>query len=81
MDVPTRQSYMMAIVKPEERTAVGAITNIPRSISQAASPYLSTYSISLSIFYAPFLISGTLKIIYDVLIFFTFRKVKPPEEK
>ncbi|MGC8672236.1 MAG: MFS transporter [Thermoplasmata archaeon] len=81
MDVPTRQSYMMAIVKPEERTAVGAITNIPRSISQAASPYLSAYSISLSIFYAPFLISGTLKIIYDVLIFFTFRKVKPPEEK
>ncbi|MDP8012349.1 MAG: MFS transporter [Thermoplasmata archaeon] len=81
MDVPTRQSYMMAIVKPEERTAVGAITNIPRSISQAASPYLSTYSISISLFYAPFLISGTLKIIYDILIFITFRKVKPPEEK
>lgn len=81
MDVPTRQSYMMAIVRPKERTAVGAITNIPRSISQAASPYLSSYAIGLSLFYAPFLISGTLKIFYDVLIFFTFRKIKPPEEK
>jgi len=81
MDVPTRQSYTMAIVKPEERTALSATTNIPRSLSQAASPYLSSYAISLSLFFAPFLFSGSIKIIYDILIYFSFRKIKPLEEK
>ncbi len=80
MDVPTRQSYTMAIVKPEERTATSAITNIPRSISQAGSPYLSSYAISIASYSMPFILSGSIKIIYDILIFLTFRKVKPPEE-
>jgi len=81
MDVPTRQSYTMAIVKPEERTATSAITNIPRSISQAGSPYLSSYAISIGSYSIPFILSGSIKIIYDILIFLTFRKIKPPEEK
>lgn len=80
MDVPTRQSYVMAIVKPEERTAVAAITNVPRSLAQAASPYLATYAISLSIYYLPFILSGLVKIAYDISILFSFRNVKPPEE-
>ncbi len=81
MDVPTRQSYTMAIVKPEERTATASITNIPRSISQAGSPYLSSYAISIGSYSIPFILSGSIKIIYDILIFLTFRKIKPPEEK
>ncbi len=80
MDVPTRQSYTMAIVKPEERTATSAITNIPRSISQAGSPYLSSYAISIGSYSIPFILSGSIKIIYDILIFLMFRKIKPPEE-
>ncbi len=80
MDVPTRQSYMMAIVKPEERVALSSATNVPRSIAQAGSPYLSTFSLSVGFLSFPFLISGSLKILYDILIFITFRNIKPPEE-
>ena len=80
MDVPTRQSYMMAIVKPEERVALSSATNIPRGIAQAGSPYISVLSLSLGFLFLPFLLSGSLKIIYDFLIFFTFRHIKPPEE-
>jgi sugar phosphate permease len=80
MDVPTRQSYMMAIVKPEERVALSSATNIPRALAQAGSPYLSTYSLALGILSLPFILSGSLKIIYDILIFITFRNIKPPEE-
>ncbi|MCI4434000.1 MAG: MFS transporter [Thermoplasmata archaeon] len=80
MDVPTRQSYMMAIVRPEERVSLSSATNIPRAIAQASSPYLSTYSLAVGILSLPFLLSGSLKIIYDILIFITFRNIKPPEE-
>ncbi len=81
MDVPTRQSYMMAIVKPEERTAVAGLTNIPRSIAQASSPALSSFMIQIVQYSIPFVAGGSIKILYDILIFFTFRKIKPPEEK
>lgn len=81
MDVPTRQSYMMAIVKPEERVALSSATNIPRALAQAGSPYLSTYSLAIGLISIPFILSGSLKIIYDILIFITFRNIKPPEEK
>ncbi len=80
MDVPTRQSYMMAIVKPEERTATGSLINTPRTIAQALSPTLSGYFIQAMAYADPFVIGGSLKILYDTLIFFTFRKIKPPEE-
>jgi MFS family permease len=81
MDVPTRQSYIMAIVKPEDRTSTSSITNVSRGLSQGMSPYLSTYAISISAFYAPFLFSGIIKIVYDVLIYLKFKDIKPPEEK
>jgi predicted MFS family arabinose efflux permease len=80
MDVPTRQSYTMAIVKPHERTAAGSLTNTPRTIAQAISPSIASYMLQLSAVQLPFVIGGSLKIVYDVLVYFRFRKVKPPEE-
>ncbi len=81
MDVPARQSYMMAIVKPRERTATAGITNIPRSAAQGISPVISSYMIGTLQYSLPFFLSGSLKIVYDISIFFSFRKLKPPEER
>lgn len=82
MDVPTRQSYIVSVVKDEERTAATGITNISRNISQALSPSLAGYIIqSLSLFFAPFLIGGVLKVIYDVALYFSFRNIKPQQEE
>jgi predicted MFS family arabinose efflux permease len=81
MDVPTRQSYMMAIIKPEDRTATGAITNISRTAAQGISPPIATSMMAASLYTLPFVFGGGFKIAYDILIYFTFRKVKPPEEK
>ena len=78
MDVPTRQSYVMAIVKPEDRTAAGALTNIPRTCAQGISPVMASNMIIGAL---PFVLGGGMKIAYDIAIFFTFRKVKPPEEE
>ena len=82
MDVPTRQSYIVSIVRDEERTAATGITNIARNISQTISPSLSGYIIqSLSLFFAPFLIGGVLKVIYDIALYFSFRNIKPQQEE
>jgi MFS family permease len=81
MDVPTRQSYIVAVVREEERTSAAGITNISRNITQAMSPSLVgilIQSISLS---APFVIGGALKVAYDIALFLNFRNVKPPEEE
>jgi MFS family permease len=81
MDVPTRQSYIVSVVKDEERTAATGITNISRNISQTLSPSLAGYIIqSLSLFFAPFLIGGILKVIYDIALYFSFRNIKPQQE-
>jgi MFS family permease len=80
MDVPTRQSYMNAIVKPEDRAATAALTNTGRSLAQTASPPLTTACISAGLFTLPFVAAGGLKIAYDVAIYLVFRKIKPPEE-
>jgi MFS family permease len=81
MDVPTRQSYIVSVVKDEERTAATGITNISRNISQTVSPSLAGYIIqSLSLFFAPFLIGGILKVIYDIALYFSFRNIKPQQE-
>ena len=80
MDVPTRQSYIVAVVNENERTAAAGITNTSRNIAQAVSPSITgviIYSLWLS---APFVIGGALKIIYDIGVYFSFRKIKPPEE-
>ncbi len=82
MDVPTRQSYIVSIVRDEERTAATGITNIARNISQTISPSLAGYIIqSLSLFFAPFLIGGVLKVIYDIALYFSFRNIKPQQEE
>jgi MFS family permease len=81
MDVPTRQSYIVAVVKEDERTIAAGVTNISRNVTQAISPSLTgvlIQSISLS---APFVIGGALKVAYDVALFLNFRNIKPPEEK
>jgi MFS family permease len=81
MDVPTRSSYVMAIVPPEERAAAASITTVPRSLASAAGPLLAGYLLSISSFGWPLIIAGGLKIIYDVLLLHMFRTVRPPEEE
>jgi predicted MFS family arabinose efflux permease len=81
MDVPTRQSYIVAVVREDERTIAAGVTNVSRNVTQAISPSLTgvlIQSISLS---APFIIGGALKVAYDIALFLNFRNVKPPEEK
>jgi MFS family permease len=82
MDVPTRQSYLVAVVKENERTAAAGITNISRNITQSISPSIAGYILqSLSILSAPFVLGGALKIVYDVALYFNFKRIKPPEER
>jgi MFS family permease len=81
MDVPTRQSYTMAVVAPDERSAASGVTSIARSLGASLSPALTGWLISIPVlFSAPFFLSGGLKIIYDLLLYREFRAVKPPEE-
>jgi MFS family permease len=80
MDVPTRSSYVMAVVSPGERAAAASITSVPRSLASAVSPLFAGYLLGLSSFGWPLVIAGGLKIVYDLLLLATFRKVRPPEE-
>ena len=80
MDVPTRSSYVMAIVPPAERPAAASITSVPRSLAAALSPSLAGYLLGVSSFGWPLLVAGALKIVYDVLLLVRFRDVLPPEE-
>ncbi len=82
MDVPTRQSYTMAVVDPDERSAASGVTTIARSVGSAISPALTGLLLaSPALLSVPFLASGGLKIVYDLLLYREFRSVKPPEEK
>ncbi len=81
MDVPTRGSYVMAVVPPAERPAAASVTSVPRSLASAASPLLSGYLLSLSTFGWPLLIGGILKCVYDVLLLASFAQLPPPEER
>jgi MFS family permease len=81
MDVPTRQSYTMAVVDADERSAASGVTTIARSIGAAWSPALAGALLSASFFAAPFFISGGLKIVYDLTLYRSFRALKPPEER
>lgn len=80
MDVPTRSSYVMAIVPPAERAAAAAMTSVPRSLAASAGPLIAGYLLSKSSFGWPLIVAGVLKIIYDLLLLAMFRAVKPPEE-
>jgi len=81
MDVPTRQSYIVAVVDENERTAAAGITNTSRNVAQAISPSITGVIIQTLWLSAPFVIGGMLKIAYDVGVYFSFRKIKPPEEE
>lgn len=81
MDVPTRSSYVMAIVAPAERPAAAGITSVPRSLAAAVSPLLAGALLGVSSFGWPLLIAGGLKIAYDALLFARFRNVRPLEER
>lgn len=81
MDVPTRQSYTMAVVAPDERSAASGVTTIARSVGAAISPSLAGLMLAAPAFFSfPFFLSGGLKLIYDTLLYISFRGLKPPEE-
>src|SRR3990172_5754391 len=80
MDVPTRQSYVMAVVQESDRTAAAGLTNVSRTVAQSLSPSLAGYAISTLGLGAPFIAAGSLKIAYDLMIYRSFRKIKPPQE-
>ena len=80
MDVPTRSSYVMAVVAPGERAAAASITSVPRSLASAASPLIAGYLLGLSTFGWPLIAAGGIKIAYDLLLLANFRAVHPPEE-
>jgi MFS family permease len=82
MDVPTRQSYTMAVVTPDERSAASGVTSIARSLGASISPALSGLLLAGTLtFSAPFFIAGGLKIVYDLLLYRSFKSIKPPEEQ
>ena len=80
MDVPTRQSYVLAIVRPEERTYASGITNLTRNLGWAAGPFIAGAVMQHVSLAAPLFIGGTLKIVYDVLLYRAFGAIRPPEE-
>jgi len=80
MDVPTRSSYVMAVVTPEERPAAASVTAVPKTFAWAAGSMISGYLLTLSTFGWPLLIAGIVKGTYDILLLIKFQKVRPPEE-
>jgi predicted MFS family arabinose efflux permease len=80
MDVPVRNSYVMAVVSPAERPAAASVTAVPKSLAAALSPLLSGWLLTLSAFGWPLVIGGALKSVYDVLFLLMFKTVRPPEE-
>jgi len=80
MDVPTRSSYVMAVVTPAERPAAASVTAVPRSLAAAASPALAGALFAAGFHAWPLVLCGGLKIAYDLLLLAEFRHVKPPEE-
>lgn len=82
MDVPTRQSYVMAVVQPQERSAVSGITGIARSVGAAISPALTgAFLANPALLSLPFFPGCGLKIVYDLLLYRAFKTTKPPEEQ
>ena len=81
MDVPTRQSYTMAVVAPDERSAAAGVTGIARSIGASLSPALAGLLLANAAFISvPFLLAGGLKIVYDLSLYYSFKTLKPLEE-
>jgi MFS family permease len=81
MDVPTRSSYVMAVVRPEERPAAASVTSVPRSLASSAAPLLSGWLLALGPFGWPLLAAGVLKGAYDLMLLAAFARVRAPEEE
>jgi MFS family permease len=80
MDVPARTSYVMAVVKPEERPAAASVTNVPRSLAAAVPPIIAGWMLARTTFGWPLVIGGAIKATYDLLLLAQFRELRPPEE-
>jgi MFS family permease len=80
MDVPTRTSYVMAVVTPPERPAAASVTAVPRSLAAAISPAIAGVLLTTTFPGLPLILCGALKIGYDLALLFSFRHIKPPEE-
>ena len=81
MDVPTRSSYVMAVVTPPERPAAASVTSVPRSLAAALSPAIAGALFAAGFEAWPLVICGLLKIAYDLALLWAFRHVTPPEER
>jgi MFS family permease len=81
MDVPTRTSYVMAVVTPAERPAAASVTAVPRSLASAISPAISGALLMTAFPGLPLVVCGALKIAYDLALLYSFRHIKPPEEQ
>lgn len=81
MDVPTRTSYVMAVVTPAERAAAASVTAVPRSLAAALSPGIAGWMLTLSPFGWPLVVGGAIKVVYDLTLLAMCRGVRPPEER
>jgi sugar phosphate permease len=81
MDVPTRQSYVMAVVGPEERSAAAGITGVARTSGAAIAPFFAgLFFAHPTLWNVPFFVAGAVKIAYDLLLYRAFVGIRPPEE-
>ncbi len=80
MDVPTRQSYVVAVVPPEDRTVATGITNVTRTVTRIISPSIAGLALQITGAGLPFFIGGTLKIVYDLALFVRFKNIRPAED-
>ena len=81
MDVPTRNSYTMSVVAPEEQTIAAGMSSLGRQGGQLASPYIAGQLVAAMLPGAPLIIGGSIKVLYDLLLWAQFRNVRPPEEQ
>ena len=81
MDVPARQAFVMAVVRPEERAAAAGVTNVPRSLASASTPALAGWLLSSGHLAVPLILTGVLKGTYDVLLLVRFRNVELNDDR
>jgi MFS family permease len=81
MDVPTRTSYVMAVVTPPERATAASVTAVPRSLASAISPTFAGLLLTTAFPSLPLIVCGSLKILYDFALLYSFHHLKPPEER
>jgi predicted MFS family arabinose efflux permease len=80
MDVPTRQSYVMAIVRPEERTFASGVTHLVRLSGWAIAPIIAAMLVAGGTLMTPLIVGAALKVSYDLMLWHSFRHLRPPEE-